>query len=160
MNVVLIPAYDRENEIKALFSEYTDMLIKGDRKFADYLKLQNYYNELIDLESKYGLPDGRLLLALCNGEAAGCIALRKISETECEMKRLYVRPQFRKNGIAKMLVNRIIDDATEIGYKHILLDTLPFLETAIGMYKRMGFYEIPSYNNSPMDNLIYLKYDL
>lgn len=160
MNVVLIPAYDRENEIKALFSEYTDMLIKGDRKFADYLKLQNYNNELTDLESKYGLPDGRLLLALCNGEAAGCIALRKISETECEMKRLYVRPQFRKNGIAKMLVNRIIDDATEIGYKHILLDTLPFLETAIDMYKRMGFYEIPSYNNSPMDNLIYLKYDL
>ena len=76
------------------------------------------------------------------------------------MKRLYVRPEFRGQDIGGSMVRQIIRDAKHIGYSHILLDTLPFLEKAIEMYKRYGFYEIPSYNGSPMEGLVYLKMDL
>ena len=160
MSIELVEAYTHKEEVKVLFNEYTQMLIDGDGNFKDYLGLQNYEHELENLEDKYGLPYGRLYLAFYDGVLAGCIALRKIDNENCEMKRLYVKPQFRGKKIASFLVKHIIEEARKIGYKHILLDTSPFLETAINMYKNYGFYEIESYNNSPMDNLIYLKYDL
>lgn len=99
-------------------------------------------------------------MAYCNGEAAGCIGLKRIDETNCEMKRLYVRPQFRGKQIGKLLVQRIIIDAKEIGYSTMLLDTLPFLESAIRMYENYGFYTIDCYNNSPMSTSIYMRLDL
>ncbi|MCM1125199.1 MAG: GNAT family N-acetyltransferase [Lachnospiraceae bacterium] len=147
-------------EIEALFTEYTKMLVEGDSTFQNYLELQNYSEELKHLETKYGLPYGRLYLAYCDDEPAGCIGLRKIDEENCEMKRLYVRPKFRGRHIGRILVQRIIEDAREIGYSHMLLDTLPFLESAIGMYKRFGFYEIESYNDSPVETSIYMRMDL
>lgn len=160
MSIELTPAYTHKNEVKTLFSEYTDMLIEGDSSFKEYLEIQNYDEELEHLESKYGAPSGRLYLAYCGGELAGCIGLRKIDELNCEMKRLYVRPQFRGRHIGDCLVKRIIEDAKSIGYSHMLLDTLPFLQGALHMYKKYGFYEIPSYNDSPMDASIYMKLDL
>lgn len=98
--------------------------------------------------------------AYYEGELAGCIGLRKIDETNCEMKRLYVRPQFRGKHIGEYLVRRIIEEAKIIGYSYMLLDTLPFLQSAIHMYKKYGFYEISGYNDSPMDTSIYMKLDL
>ncbi len=160
MNIEIVEAYSYKEEIKALFTEYTKMLIDGESEFKNYLELQNYDHETENLEEKYGLPYGRLYLAFFEGNVAGCIALRKLNNENCELKRLYVKPEYRSNNIGGILVKHIIKEATKIGYKHILLDTLPFLETAISMYKRYGFYEIESYNNSPMDNLIYLKFDL
>lgn len=160
MSIEIIEAYTYKDEIKSLFDEYTKMLIEGESKFKSYLKLQNYDHETENLEEKYGLPYGRLYLARFDGSVAGCIALRKLDNENCELKRLYVKPEYRGKNIGSYLVKHIITEAKKIGYKHILLDTLPFLETAISMYKRYGFYEIESYNNSPMDNLIYLKYDL
>lgn len=160
MDFELVQGYSHLEEVKTLFDEYTGILIEGDRNFQNYLQLQNYDQELEHLEAKYGPPDGRLYLAYCDGLLAGCIGLRKLDEQSCEMKRLYVRPEFRGKHIGGYLVKKILNDAGEIGYRHILLDTLPFLKTAIQMYKRYGFYEIPSYNNSPMDNLVYLKLDL
>ena len=160
MKIDLIEAYSHKEEAISLFKEYTGMLIECDNDFKEYLNKQNYDEELEHLESKYGLPYGRLYLAFYNGELAGCIGLRKIDEKNCEMKRLYVRPEFRGNNIGNILVKKIIEDAKTIGYKHILLDTFPFLETAIKLYKNLGFYEIESYNNSPMDNLIYLNFNL
>ena len=76
------------------------------------------------------------------------------------MKRLYVRPQFRGNHIGNQLIQTIIEDARKIGYSHMLLDTLPFLQNAVHMYQTYGFYEIESYNDSPMDTSIYMKLDL
>ena len=160
MSIELVEAYTHKDEVKNLFTEYTNMLIEGDSDFKTYLSLQNYDNELEHLETKYGKPNGRIYLAYYDKKLAGCIGLRKLDNENCEMKRLYVKPKFRGKKIASILVKHIIQEAKEIGYKHILLDTLPFLETAINMYKSYGFYEIESYNNSPMDNLIYLKYDL
>ena len=92
MEPELVLAYDRPADIGALFSEYTRMLVTEDPAFAAYLELQNYDEELRHLEGKYGLPDGRLYLALVGGTPAGCIALRKLDEERCELKRLYVRP--------------------------------------------------------------------
>lgn len=160
MNINTIPAYDHSAEIRELFSEYTEMLIEGDSSFKEYLDIQNYDEEINHLEDKYGLPEGRLYITYCNGEPAGCIALRKIDEMNCEMKRLYVRPAFRDQHIGFQLVKRIIDDAKEIGYSYMLLDTLPFLKDALRMYKDFGFYEISRYNNSPMDTSIYMKLEL
>ncbi len=160
MEIKLIVAYSHKEKVKALFKEYTDFLIECDKDFKEYLNKQNYDDELEHLESKYGMPYGRLYLAYCGDELAGCIALRQINEENCEIKRLYVRSEFRGKKIGYILVKKIIEDATSIGYKHILLDTFPFLKTAINLYKNLGFYEIESYNNSPMDNLIYLKFDL
>lgn len=160
MELKIVPAYSFPKEIRILFSEYTKMLIEGDSSFQKYLELQNYDEELEHLEKKYGLPDGRLYLAFYHGELAGCIGLRKIDERNCEMKRLYVRPAFRGKKIGSKLIQQIIKDAKEIGYSYMLLDTLPFLKSAINMYETIGFYEIPSYNDSPMTTSIYMKLDL
>lgn len=160
MALEIVLGYDRAEEVLGLFSEYMDMLLAGDPTFAEYLQIQNYDDELRDLSHKYGLPDGRLYLAYWNGELAGCSALRRIDDENCELKRMYIKPQFRRNGIAKALVLRLIEDACAMGYRHMLLDTLPFLEKAIRMYKSIGFYEIGRYNDSPMDTSIYMKFDL
>ena len=156
----LVNAYSYKDEVRELFSEYTAMLIEGDPQFKEYLSIQNFDRELEDLEYKYGLPYGRLYLVYCGESLAGCIGLRKISNDICEMKRLYVRPLFRKNGIGDFLVKRTIADAKEIGYKKMRLDTLPFLTSAEKLYRKNGFYDIPCYNNSPMHSSIYMQLDL
>lgn len=160
MGLEIMPAFAYPGEVRALFSAYTDMLIENDHSFAKYLALQNYDGEIAHLEGKYGLPWGRLYLARWDGQTAGCIGLRRLDGENCEMKRLYVRPEFRGRQIGDALVRRIIADAKEIGYSHMLLDTLPFLESALRMYRRFGFYQIPCYNNSPMESSIYMKLDL
>ena len=175
MGLELIPAYGRQEEIMTLFTEYTDMLMEADPTVRQYLILQHYEKELERPESKYGMPEGRLYLAYWDGRLAGCIGLRKLDEERGELKRLYVRSDFRGHQIGEQLIHgqhpnrerhgvaqirRIFDDAREIGYRHVLLDTLPFLHSAIRLYRKIGFYEIDCYNNSPMETTIFLQYDL
>lgn len=160
MSLKIVPAYDHPQEVCELFSEYTKVLIDGDPTFAKYLEVQNYDEELEHLEVKYGAPYGRLYLAYYEEKLAGCIGLKKIDEENCEMKRLYVRPEFRGKHIANQLVQMIIEDAKGIGYSFMLLDTLPFLKSAIHMYKKLGFEEIECYNDSPMEEAVYMKLDL
>ncbi|MFG6332669.1 MAG: GNAT family N-acetyltransferase [Lachnospiraceae bacterium] len=154
------PAYDHPEDVRALFSEYTEMLAKGDPAIREYLAVQNYEKELEHLEEKYGPPEGRLYLAYVGETPAGCIGLRKIDGENCEMKRLYVRPAYRGRRIGALLVERVLKDAEDIGYRYMLLDTLPFLQNAVRLYKRYGFHEIPRYNNSPMNTGIYMKREL
>lgn len=160
MEIAMELGYDRKEQVRELFTEYTDMLVDNDPEFADYLKLQNYDEELEHLRDKYGTPGGRLYLLSVDGKIAGSIALKRLNEDECEIKRLYIRPAYRGKRLADGMVEKIIADARDIGYKRILLDTLPFLQTAIRMYRRLGFYEVGSYNNNPKDDLIYMRYDL
>ncbi len=160
MPITIIPAYDRPEVIRELFTEYTAMLVENDPAFGAYLEIQNYDKEIEDLSYKYGLPQGRLYLAYENDSVVGCIALRMLDDENCEMKRLYVRPQFRGKHYGRILCEKIISDAKAIGYRHMLLDTLPFLKTAIAMYRNIGFYDIPQYNDSPLDTTIYMKLDL
>lgn len=160
MSIELIPAYSYPEEVRRLFTEYTSLLIAGDPEFQQYLQIQNYDAEIAHLEHKYGPPTGRLYLALADGAIAGCIALRKLDDQRCEMKRLYVRPEYRGQGIGRQLTDRILEDARGIGYRQILLDTFPFLDHALTMYRNMGFREIPRYNDSPMDSTIYMALEL
>ena len=160
MAIELVAGYDFPKEVGALFTEYTTMLTNSDPAFKKYLDIQNYDDELDNLSHKYGLPDGRLYLAYYNHKLAGCIALKKIDNVKWEMKRLYVRPAYRKLHIGSALVRQIISDAKSIGYKYMFLDTLPFLQGAINMYKKVGFKETSSYNNSPMETSIFMCLDL
>ncbi len=124
-----------KDDVRALFSEYTDMLVSLDPGFRIYLDIQHYDEELDDLEAKYGRPDGRLYVLYEEGEAAACIALRRLDSRRAELKRLYVRPRFRGRGLSSLLLERILSDAEEIGYEEILLDTLPCLESALRLYQ-------------------------
>jgi GNAT superfamily N-acetyltransferase len=160
VTIKIVTAYEQKEEISVLFSEYTEMLIKNDESFKEYLDIQNYDEEMEHLEMKYGRPYGRLYLIYCDEKLAGCVGLRKIDNQNCEMKRLYIRPEFRGKKLGNILVERIIEDAKKIGYSYMLLDTLPFLQNAIHIYKKFGFYEIESYNDSPMDTSIYMRLDL
>ena len=99
-------------------------------------------------------------LVEADGEPMGCIAMQKLDESRCEMKRLYIRPAYRGHGIARHLVERLLDDARQDGYEAMVLDTFPFLGHALHLYRDMGFYEISSYNNSPLDSTIYMRKDL
>lgn len=154
------PAYGDTDNIKELFAEYTEMLFNLESKIKHYLNLQDYESELKDLNKKYGPPDGRLYIAYSGGQAVGCVALRKMNREECEMKRLYVRPRFRSLGIGRALVDLIIGDAGKIGYQYMFLDTLPGLTEAVKLYELAGFYRIPAYNNTPIENTIFMKINL
>ncbi|MCR5089723.1 MAG: GNAT family N-acetyltransferase [Oscillospiraceae bacterium] len=160
MDVSLLPAYDSPDEVRALFSEYTQMLIEGDPVFEEFLAIQNYDDELKKLHVKYGLPGGRLYLARSGGAVAGCIALHKLDDTHAEIKRLYVRPQYRRHHIASLLVEQVLQDARDIGYDYIQLDTLPFLTGALRLYESFGFTRFECENNSPMKESIFMKLDL
>lgn len=158
---MIISAYDRIEDIRSLFSEYTNMLVSINPEFHLYLEIQHYDDEKENPSLKYALPDGRLYLDISDdGIARGCIALRKLSDGKGEVKRLYVRPEYRGNGIATALVERIIEDARNIGYKELYLDTLPELESAVRLYKSFGFEETGQYNDSPVDKTIFMKLSL
>ena len=138
------------------------------REYADGLGVdlcfQNLEAELAALPGDYAAPSGVLLLALVDGAVAGCGALRAISDVDypdaCEMKRLYVRPAFRGLGIGLALARALVDQATQVGYSVMLLDTLDEMEAARGMYEAMGFEEVPPYYFNPIAGAHYLKLDL
>ncbi len=160
MEAEIITAYDKLDSVRILFQEYTDMLIQSDREFAAYLKIQNYEKELAGLNEKYAPPSGRLYIAQMGQKPVGCIALHALSDTVCEMKRLYVKPEFRGSKVGEGLVAKIIEDAKKIGYDFIVLDTVPFLKNAVKLYRKFGFYEISSYNNSPVTSSVFMRLDL
>ena len=160
MSLKLISACREPEEIRPLFQEYTKLLLEKEPAFGQYLDLQHYDEEISHLERKYGPPDGRLYLARWDGAAAGCGGLRRLDGGRYELKRLYVRPAFRGRRIGEALLRRLLEDARVIGYRHMLLDTLPSLESALRLYRRFGFYDIPRYNDSPLDSTVYLQLDL
>ena len=125
------------------------------------LCFQNFSKEVEDPLSKYGAPAGALFLTFINNEPAGCIALQPIKmQDACEMKRLYVRPNFRKEGLASLLVQTLINRANEMGYKRMVLDTLDKLIPAIKLYRHFGFVETTPYYQNPLPGVIYMEKDL
>jgi putative acetyltransferase len=139
---------------RKLFLEYAESL-------GFSLCFQNFDNELSDLPGDYVPPDGRLLLAEYEGQLAGCVALHKLEPGICEMKRLYLRPQFRGKGLGGALADRIISDARAIGYRRMRLDTVePVMKDAVAMYRRLGFKDISPYRANPIAGAMYMELDL
>jgi ribosomal protein S18 acetylase RimI-like enzyme len=139
---------------RLLFDEYVAWL-------GVNLCFQNYDKEVAELPGEYVPPAGRLYLATGGDKIAGCIALRKLEDEVCEMKRLFVRPEFRAKRLGRTLVDRIIEDARAIGYKRMRLDTLPGkMDQAIAMYRSLGFQEIPRYYNNPYDTALFMELEL
>jgi len=160
MNIELLPAYNRKEELLPLYEEYAAYLVQKDPVFTKSLEQQNYDEELSHLEGKYGMPEGRIYVLHVDGKTAGCVGLRKSDETHGELKRLYLRKEFRGNKLGRFMTEQIIEDAKEAGYSYLRLDTLPPLETAIALYREMGFYETESYYDCLVPATIFMELKL
>ena len=151
MKLILATSESDIKEARTLLQEYAAWL-------GISLCFQNFDRELAALPGEYAPPDGRLLLAFEDDELAGCVALRKIRATTCEMKRLFLRPGFRGRGLGRVLVERIIEEARQIGYTQMCLDTLPGrMDQAIALYKSIGFKEIEPYYNNPVAGVTFME---
>jgi len=128
------------------------------------LCFQNFEAELAGLPGEYAAPEGGLWLSYVDGALAGCGALRRLADVDyanaCEMKRLFVRPGFRRFGLGRLLAQALLDEARRCGYSHLLLDTLDDMEAARELYASLGFVEIPPYYFNPIAGAHYLKADL
>jgi len=139
--------------VRELFREYAAFI-------AIDLCFQSFDQELAGLPGKYAPPEGRLVLAMVSGNAAGCVALRKIEDHICEMKRLYVRPDFRGRGLGRVLATSVINTAKEIGYERMRLDTLSSMTGAITLYEFLGFHRIPAYYDNPSGLAVFFELKL
>jgi len=137
-------------EVKELILEYTKRLGRN-------LDFQNLDEELSDPGKKYTAPEGELLIALDGERALGMAAYHRHSDTRCEMKRLYVRPEARGLHLGDTLVTEILSHAKAAGYTEMVLDTIEPLKTAIHLYEKHGFTRCEPYYNNPMDDVIYMR---
>ncbi len=124
------------------------------------LCFQGFDAELAGLPGKYGPPRGVIFVAFDGSNPAGCVALRPLAGSACEMKRLYVRPAYRGRGVGRLLAAAAVKRARELGYESMKLDTLATMTEAIGLYRSLGFRETGSYCHNPLDNPVFMELDL
>ena len=142
------------DQARELFKEYEASL-------GISLCFQNFADEVANLPGDYAPPRGRLLLAREFDQIVGCVALRSVGPTTCEMKRLFLRPAYRSRGLVRVLVEAIIEEARKIGYTHMRLDTISDrMGRAIELYKSIGFVEIEPYYQTPVDTTKFMELDL
>lgn len=154
MNIIAAETAGHIDHARVLFEEYAAWL-------GVDLCFQNFEKELAELPGAYALPTGRLLLAFADDQLAGCVALKKLDNGVCEMKRLFLRPQFHGRGFGRQLVNAILEEARAIGYQRMWLDTLSEqMSTAISLYRRLGFKEIEPYYDNPVPGALFMELKL
>lgn len=136
-------------QVKKLILEYANQLNRD-------LSFQKIEEELNDPSKKYTAPQGEILVAIEGDAVLGMVAYHRYSEIRCEMKRLYVKPDFRGSHLGDILVKKIIERAKLSGYKEMVLDTLIPMKAAIHLYRKYGFEECAPYYNNPMDDVIYM----
>jgi putative acetyltransferase len=151
LQFVQVQSDSQIEQVRQLFLEYA-------RSLGFSLCFQNFDQELANLPGDYSPPYGKLLLAEFEGELAGCVALHKLENEICEMKRLYLRPQFRGKGLGRALATRIIAEARDLGYSRLRLDTVESaMQDAVAMYLKLGFRKIDPYCENPMPSALYME---
>jgi len=135
---------------KQLFLEYAESL-------GFDICFQNFEQELVDIRVQYGAPNGCLLLATTGGQAVGCAGVRRWEGGAAELKRMYLRPSARGAGAGRRLLQAALEQARQLGYRSIRLDTLPNMQAAISLYRSLGFDDIPAYRENPFEGAIYLE---
>jgi putative acetyltransferase len=140
-------------QVRALVLEYAGSL-------GVDLCFQDFAREMREFPGEYIPPEGCLLLAMSGEEPAGCVGLRPLEPGVCEMKRLYVRPQYRGQRLGQHLARAIIAEARELGYVAMRLDTLPSMKAAIGMYRELGFQPIAPYYRNPVEGALFFELKL
>lgn len=140
-------------QARLLFREYAEWL-------GVDLSFQNFNEELANLETIYFSPEGSLLLAFYDKQIAGCVAVRKLEADVCEMKRLFVKPEFQGFRIGKNLIVEIIEKARQFGYERMRLDTLPTMAKAQELYLSFGFEKIAAYRYNPDPNTVFMELNL
>lgn len=152
----ILPADNAElmEEVRRLFLDYEKWLNVD-------LCFQGFEKEVNSLPGKYAPPEGRLYIVKMDGKYIGCIALRKIDDGICEMKRLYLTEDARGKGIGNKLIELIIQDAKNIGYKKMRLDTIKEkMPKAVSLYESHGFHKIEQYYNNPNPHTLFMELDL
>ncbi len=154
LNLTQVESTAQIEQARELFLEYAQSL-------GFSLCFQSFDQELAGLPGDYAPPDGRLLLAKYREQLAGCVALHKLEAGVCEMKRLYLRPQFRGRGLGRLMAEAVIAEARLTGCRKIRLDTVePVMPNAVAMYRRLGFKEIEPYRANPIAGALYFELTL
>ena len=154
ISIIQAETAEQIEAVRSLFREYEAWLGLD-------LCFQGFEEELKNLPGKYVKPDGRLLLALVDGEVAGCAAMRELEPGICEMKRLYIRPESQGRGLGKQLVETVIDEARKSGYRKLRLDTHPpKMGKAVSIYESRDFKPIPAYYHNPHEDVLFMELDL
>ncbi len=153
MRIVPVETAEQLGQVRTLFQEYW-------ASFGFAPGFQNFAGEVAALPGAYAPPGGQLLMAVLDGEAAGCGALRPLDAGRCEAKRLYVTPRFRGTGAGRALIVRLVEEARRLGYRELVGDTMPSMERALAMYERMGFERTGPYSPAATPGAIYLRLTL
>lgn len=148
--IITVQSRDKYKELAGLFREY-------ERYLGFELTFQNFTAELEHLPAMYGPPDGRAYLLEQDDMAFGCVAVRKLEDGVGEIKRMYLKPDYRGKGFGKVLMDLALDASHELGYRKVRLDTLDTMKAALAVYKKAGFYEIPKYRENPFENAVFME---
>ncbi len=152
-SLILVQSKEEYNTAKKLIREYADSL-----DFS--LDFQDIRGELNSLSNYYGPPKGLILLVKSGEEYVGVTCLRNLGNFIAEIKRMYLKPSSRGKSLGRRMLNRTIEEAKRLGYRHLRLDTVPEMESAIHLYSSTGFYRIEGYNNTPIPNALFMEYKL
>lgn len=151
VGIEVLPASSHDlPDVRALFDEYASSI-------GFSLAFQGFDREVAELPGRYAPPSGRLLLARVQDAVAGCVAVRRIGDGVCEMKRLFVRPAFHGRGVGRRLACAAIDEARAAGYEAMRLDTVPSMRAAIGLYESLGFRDIDPYTENPIEGTRFME---
>jgi GNAT superfamily N-acetyltransferase len=154
MRFIQAASQEQIDQARAMFREYETWMDKA-------LCFRDFEKELTELPGVYAPEDGRLLLGFFEDKLAGCVALRRLDENTCEMRRLFLRLEFHGKGLGRELAQKIIDEARSIGYTKMRLNTLPGkMDKALALYRSFGFREIPTYTNYPIPGAMFLELEL
>lgn len=145
-------------QLKKLLSAYGEYMYNTLKLIAGK---ETFYEDLKSIPGiKYSPPLGIWLLGFEENNLAGCVAIKQFQDNKCEMKRMFIKPEYRGRGLGKLFCNAVIEKAIEFGYDTVLLDTIEEMIEAVSLYKTYGFYEIPAYCINENDHPVYMAYHI